>query len=172
MANANSPSAVLKYRNLRIAWSVGCGIACVLLIVLWVRSYWWVDTIIGPPYGSYRFGLASSNGWLTARYKSGTLGPQAFPKWSWKSMTHADLEKTYQQMEQSIKGTNATFKRATFHFGWTEDWGIQFPHWVPALFCGMLAGVGWMLPSKFSLRTLLIAITLVAVVLGLIVWLR
>jgi hypothetical protein len=28
------------YRKLRIAWSVGWGIACVLLIVLWGDSYW------------------------------------------------------------------------------------------------------------------------------------
>ena len=29
----------MRFRKLRIAWSVACGIACVLLIVLWVRSY-------------------------------------------------------------------------------------------------------------------------------------
>ena len=29
----------MRFRKLRIAWTVGCGIACVLLIVLWVRSY-------------------------------------------------------------------------------------------------------------------------------------
>src|SRR6476620_2384492 len=29
----------LRFRKLRIAWSVFCGLACVLLIVLWVRSY-------------------------------------------------------------------------------------------------------------------------------------
>ena len=29
----------MRFRKLRIAWSVGCGIVCVLLIVLWVRSY-------------------------------------------------------------------------------------------------------------------------------------
>ena len=33
----------MRFRKLRIAWSVACLIACVLLIVLWVRSYWWVD---------------------------------------------------------------------------------------------------------------------------------
>src|SRR6187401_737617 len=33
----------MNYRKLRIAWSVGCGIAVVLVIVLWVRSYWWFD---------------------------------------------------------------------------------------------------------------------------------
>src|SRR5258705_7220858 len=36
----------MRFRNLRIAWSVGCGIACVLLIVLWVRSYWWADNAL------------------------------------------------------------------------------------------------------------------------------
>ena len=35
----------MRFRKLRIAWSVGWGIACVLLIVLWVRSYWWVDML-------------------------------------------------------------------------------------------------------------------------------
>src|SRR5689334_2253638 len=29
----------MKFRKLRIAWSVACGVACVLLIALWVRSY-------------------------------------------------------------------------------------------------------------------------------------
>jgi hypothetical protein len=29
----------MKFRKLRIAWSVFCGLACVLLVVLWVRSY-------------------------------------------------------------------------------------------------------------------------------------
>ena len=33
----------MRFRKLRIAWSVVWGIACVLLIVLWVRSYWSVD---------------------------------------------------------------------------------------------------------------------------------
>src|ERR1700712_4224431 len=36
----------MKYRKLRIAWSVGFGSVAVLLIVLWVRSYSWHDTII------------------------------------------------------------------------------------------------------------------------------
>src|SRR5918995_3829478 len=33
----------MKYGKLRIAWSVGWGLLCLLLIVLWVRSYWWND---------------------------------------------------------------------------------------------------------------------------------
>jgi len=30
----------MRFRKLRIAFSATCLIACVLLIVLWVRSYW------------------------------------------------------------------------------------------------------------------------------------
>src|SRR4051812_7318078 len=32
--------AGMRFPKLRIAWSVFCGLACVLLVVLWVRSYW------------------------------------------------------------------------------------------------------------------------------------
>src|SRR4051812_9684535 len=35
----------MKYRKLRIAWSVGCAIACGLLVGLWMRSYWLIDEI-------------------------------------------------------------------------------------------------------------------------------
>lgn len=31
-------------RYLRITWTAFCGIACVLLILLWVRSYWIGDS--------------------------------------------------------------------------------------------------------------------------------
>ena len=37
----------MKFRYLRIAFSVLCGVGCVLLIVMWVRSYWWNDGISG-----------------------------------------------------------------------------------------------------------------------------
>jgi hypothetical protein len=32
-------AAGVRFRKLRIAWSVGCSVLCLLLIVLWVRSY-------------------------------------------------------------------------------------------------------------------------------------
>jgi hypothetical protein len=47
------------------------------------------------------------------------------------------------------------------------------PHWLPALLSATLAVIPWISRSwRFSLRTLLIATTLVAVVLGLVVWLK
>jgi hypothetical protein len=37
--------APMKHRKLRIAWSVAWGIAAVLLIVLWARTYQHVDML-------------------------------------------------------------------------------------------------------------------------------
>jgi hypothetical protein len=63
-----------------------------------------------------------------------------------------------------------------FAYAYTPDW--EFELWIPyrylvALFA-IFAGVPWIRQFRwrFTLRTLLIATTLVAVVLGLIVWLR
>src|SRR5262245_57793790 len=49
-------------RGLRIAWSVVWGILCVLLIVLWMRSYWWVTNIQGPPVAAQTFQCAFLEG--------------------------------------------------------------------------------------------------------------
>jgi hypothetical protein len=60
-------------------------------------------------------------------------------------------------------------------FLWLVD-GVRFklaiPDWFLAAVFGMFAAVPALFPSKwrFSLRTLLIAITAIAVMLGLIVW--
>ena len=52
----------MNYRKLRIAWSVVFGVVAVLLIVLWVRSYWWVEMIGAPLTSKYYFGAASQPG--------------------------------------------------------------------------------------------------------------
>jgi hypothetical protein len=49
----------MRFRNLRIAWSVVCGLACVLLIVLWVRSNNWIDQITLPVTQSRYIGFGS-----------------------------------------------------------------------------------------------------------------
>jgi hypothetical protein len=49
--------------------------------------------------------------------------------------------------------------------------GILIPYWLPVLLIGTLSALPW-LPWTFSLRTLLIATTLSAVLLGLVVWSR
>src|SRR5262245_58194231 len=49
-------------RGLRIAWSVWWGILCVLLIVMWVRSYYLFDSWRGPISRSTTFHFQSLRG--------------------------------------------------------------------------------------------------------------
>src|SRR5438105_1666000 len=50
----------MRFRKLRIAWSVFWGLAAVLLIALWVRSYWILNSL--DVSGGHRF--TSSGGCL------------------------------------------------------------------------------------------------------------
>jgi hypothetical protein len=48
---------------------------------------------------------------------------------------------------------------------------VRIPHWAPALVLAVLsAALGICRPYRFSLRTLLILTTIVAAILGLVVW--
>src|SRR4051794_17100143 len=54
----------MKYRKLRIAWSVAWGVAAVLLCVLWVRSYYYEDWLVGGLTRSQSFNVVSTNSQL------------------------------------------------------------------------------------------------------------
>jgi hypothetical protein len=56
----------MKFRKLRLAWSVFCGIACVLLIALWVRSYFAHDAL-GCVSGSAYLQIDEAYGGLPIR---------------------------------------------------------------------------------------------------------
>jgi hypothetical protein len=144
----------MRYRKLQIAWSVGWGLLAVLLIVLWVRSYYVFDyvsrinafsTTIGSNAGALSFeqvdlklerGVSSrSHGWRHKAVKPSQL-PTGF---SWRHVPSLGTLR------------------------------IQIPYWplfVATAAAATFPGVAW----RFSLRTLLIATTLVAVLLGLIVY--
>ena len=71
-------------RGLRIAVSAVCGILCVLLIVLWVRSYWWQDDVVGCVSDKLYFQFGSSPGtcWLA-------LSTSELPGTRWKVHAHS-----------------------------------------------------------------------------------
>jgi uncharacterized membrane protein len=56
----------MRFRYLRILWTVICGIACVLLIALWVRSYKTVDELHGRLLGQQSLLVGSKKGFLAA----------------------------------------------------------------------------------------------------------
>src|ERR1044072_1880010 len=64
----------MTFRKLRIAWSVWWGLACVLLIVLWVRSYSHYDDLMIHACGRSGGGCSSLEGRLTV----GVFGDREF----------------------------------------------------------------------------------------------
>src|SRR6476660_981818 len=88
----------MRFRKLRIAWSVGCGVVCVLLIVLWARSYWWQDQA-WTRSPAYAVEVISSNGGTVLEYSpiGGTM------TWGMKSFESRQVEK-YPELKRVFQG--------------------------------------------------------------------
>jgi hypothetical protein len=142
-------------RGLRIAVSAVCGVLCVLLVVFWVRSKWTVDTF-GFAYSPRLFLVSSYSGELTfANIYEGR--PRGTPPW-------------YEDGKQLPTTLGFAWRVA----GFAPDpysYFVLLPHWCAVAVFALafvLPRISW--SQRFSLRTLLIATTLIAVVLGLVVW--
>jgi hypothetical protein len=148
----------MRYRKLRIAWSVGWGIVALLLTALWVRSYWWCDTVQCPT--SSRFCASSVNGVFRVNIFSRGVSAGIGSSWAYNSLL------TNQLPPQFRDGANWLWRSDRFMTL------VVFPIWAIVLAIAVSAVVPWKiaLPRSFSLRTLLIATTLVAVLLGLVGW--
>lgn len=133
-------------RWLQITWTVCCGIA-VLFVALWVRSYWCADYLDGPLL------VGSMQGKLTF-IKMNEPSPWKVVKLPLSSMPPAGSTSSW--------GYTTNFRSSAVHF----------PHWLLVAILAIIAAMPWLRFSKrFSLRTLLIAMTLVSVVLGVVVYL-
>jgi hypothetical protein len=146
----------MRFRKLRIAWSVVCGIACVLLIALWVRSYWRHDYVNWMPTANRQVEVFAIQG----RLVFGTWVQTTFVTWRHYSNPVAD--------KQGALRIIKSYENA-FGFAIVKP-SLVVPYYFLVLVTGVVAVAPWLSMSRFSLRTLLIATTLVAVVLGLIVW--
>jgi hypothetical protein len=145
----------MRFRKLRIAWTVGWGLVAVLLIVLWERSYWRLQ-IFERRVGSQAVQISSVKGRIAIAH----LDPRA------------TIGRPYLSV---VAGDSADWRKAGasgfayYHDGWIA--ALIAPFWLPALLSVALAVTPWISRSwRFSLRTLLVATTLVAVILGLVVY--
>jgi hypothetical protein len=158
--NSTSPSRDLgRFRKLRIAFSITCGIACVLLIVLWVRSCWWAEGIYGPVTSKYDIALSSLPGSLGIHFYSNDLKPER-PHWTLASQPYDEWYAGAARVQFTSSRLWGSFYRGQY--------GPVIPDWFALTIFATLASIPW-ISWRFSLRTLLIATTLVAVVLGLVV---
>jgi hypothetical protein len=138
----------MRYRKLRIAWSMFWLLLCALVVALAIRSQYWLDR---PPYGStQRWALVHG----TFFWNTGVVpiyvysGPTAPPY----PIVHYGID---------------SYPTSIQYFA--EDGGVRIRLWPVAAALLILATASW-IPVRFSLRTLLTATTLVAVVLGVIMY--
>jgi hypothetical protein len=154
----------MRFRKLRIAWSVACVVACVLLIVLWVRSKTSRDRIVIPLRVTRFLRIDSSHGMIKFETYGQGMGEMSF---STTSLSHADISTAWKQFTSAPEPQDR--KKWRWEVSRTGRFFVYLPHWFPVTILTAFAIAPWV-PWRFSLRTLLIATTLVAVVLGLIVW--
>jgi len=145
-------SSYLRY--LRIAFSAMCGVVCLLLIVLWVRSYWQCDMVQYEDWSESR-GVNSQNGILLVDkiYQKGK------GRW-WFGSDPAEFR-------ADLKSQLSVY--------WYEGNGdllgpsVTIPHWLIVLFFVGLGIAPWT-ARRYSLRTLLVLTTGIAVLLGILVY--
>jgi hypothetical protein len=168
----------MRFRKLRIAWSVGCGIACVLLIVLWVRSYWrveqisgtfgaTVDQVTGKPGDKYGIGFGVFYGCVGAEFLNRSDRTSTLPHRPIRFTSRSTGDRTIPILRKAHP--------PILGFQWRFVPGgstVYIPFWFLTSIVAIVAAISaapW-LRWRFSLRSLLIATTLVAVALGLAVW--
>jgi hypothetical protein len=145
----------MKHRKLQIASSVVCGVLCLLIIALWVRSYEFKDSIwlSGTNHGLQ---ISSLTGHF-AVYIIGRASPtsQFVPA---KTAHDQIAGKWGGLFDKNVLG---------FYFGRNgRELRIDVPHWFCVLVIALIGVVAWRSEGRFSLRTLLIGMTVVAATLG------
>jgi hypothetical protein len=162
----------MTYRKLRIAWSVGCGFACLPLIVLWVHTLH--NQIKGAVWASdsrcvsvviFRHWVQFDGAYYGSNIPS-SLRPDRY---------YYDLH-----VDQPGPLTSPVHRSLAQHYSPPRSdratLSLAGPLWFPMIMIALFGILPWSWAitglRQFSLRTLLIATTMVAVGLGFIVWLR
>lgn len=136
-----------KIRTVQIAVSAVCLLACALIVALWVRSYWTADVLRWA--GSGKVTLILKLGTVT--FTSSTVQFSGAPTWQWESTPTEDM------MPDSLRDWRLRVGNSAF---------IRFPFCLPvAIF--LLSAIAPWIRWHFSLRALLIAIAVIALLLGL-----
>lgn len=145
---SNMAQEPMKYDKLRIASSTICGITCLLLIALWVRSYSYIDTFICYRGGNW-YGIQSLPGYLQATFMA-----DAGVSDGWFFRSGMPVDDQYSRLVFGWLGNFRTVLRG------------HCAHWLAAIFLAVLGILPW-IKWRFGLRTLFVIMTFVATALGL-----
>jgi hypothetical protein len=135
----------MRFRKLRIAWTVGWGLMVVLLIAIWLRSYWFVDVIY--------VARSHSVAWM-------------------QGLIFFDSEIYHNAPAPPVHHFGPVATRFIWNHhgvGVLSIYGHFIQIWLLAPFVIVVAVMPWV-RQRFRLRTLLIVMTLLACLLGLGRW--
>ena len=163
----------MRFRKLRIAWSVVWGIACVLLIALWVRSYRWGDPKVIDVSTDRWIHIISMHGRAFFAY----INHSPFANKPTNPAADYALSRSLFTERNGSERIPIEFRPPILE-SLAIEWNVFsdgvraiLPYWSLALTSIAFAFAPWIaFKWCFGLRTLLIATTLVAAGLGLAVY--
>lgn len=134
----------------RAGWTAICGIAALLLLALWARSYWQLDGV----------GWGSSTASWTLSSQIGVI-------------TASKLFEPNGSFVGSRPVEDPAEWRALLAVNWWDERpqmvSLVFPHWLLALVIGLGGVLPWA-PRQYRVRSLLIVTTAFAMMLGVLVY--
>ena len=156
----------MKYRKLRIEWSVACVVACTLTVAFWVRSYRTVDIVCCHiPFANL---VAVDSLFGELHIASDYTKPSSPWKWDSESLVNENRARAYRDDPM-----NESPNRIGLGFTHPRTYTIfSTPYWLLALLASLFGIVPWMryIKWRFTLRMLLFATTLVGLTLGVYVY--
>jgi hypothetical protein len=152
-------------RMLRISFSAGCGIVCLLLVVLWVRSYAQGDYLYWNFFRVRSVVIGSTHGRVMGYSDRFTIGRPGVGRFRF-----LDRDSFFFAFGPPFSGKQSINypSRSPIIYGF-RTFGVS--HWLLVLISATLAVVPWLKRSwRFSLRTLLIITTFAALLLRAVVF--
>jgi len=145
----------MKNGKLRIAWWVFCAVAAALLIVIWIRSYWWIDSLDGSNSLAHEstFRVASVSGRTTLTVAlNATDDDEAMVVYN---CVPIDPQTRYLEFWRVLFRINPASGRCL----------ISVPYWLSILLVAAIAAVVPRLRWRFRIRTLLVAMAAISLLL-------
>jgi hypothetical protein len=147
-------------RLLRITASAAFLAAGAVLFAAWMRNFCWADVVWAPLPGARQMTIASSDGQIEV----GILRPTR-----WSPKPEGWGRATYTASQNRVLEVFVPWNKVIrYRFTINRSMAIVLPHWLLTLAMLMLAAVPWIRWSRrFTIRTMLVVTTLIAVVLAL-----
>lgn len=170
-------SRALHY--LRIGWTILFGVLCVLLIGLWIGSYWQFQLLLFRMNPSNDLRLVLSKGQFAFCVSAPYTPPFSVIHFRFAPHAYSSVNKTLNWLHYSVDSGMGRSVQCIFEphnrtrslDGSVDGRIIVIPPWLLCILPCIAATIPW-LPwsTRFSLRTLLFIITAAAVGLWLFLW--